>query len=91
MKKKKILSVLAAVLMTAFLLCGCSRSAKEEISLAKAQNVAELATMKAYYHNVAELSKEKNKSWFNIIDVGYKKMWIEYTGTVELGIDVNKL
>ena len=41
MKKKKILSVLAAVLMTAFLLCGCSRSAKEEISLAKAQNVAE--------------------------------------------------
>lgn len=73
MKKKKNLSVLAAVLMTAFLLCGCSRSAKEEISLAKAQNVAELATMKAYYHNVAELSKEKNKSWFNIIDVGYKK------------------
>ena len=62
MKKKKILSVLAAVLMTAFLLCGCSQSAKEEISLAKAQNVAELATMKAYYHNVAELSKEKNKS-----------------------------
>lgn len=91
MKKKKILSVLAAVLMAAFLLCGCSQSAKEEISLAKAQNVAELATMKAYYHNVAELSKEKNKSWFNIIDVGYKKMWIEYTGTVELGIDVNKL
>ena len=41
MKKKKNLSVLAAMLMTAFLLCGCSRSAKEEISLAKAQNVAE--------------------------------------------------
>lgn len=37
MKKKKILSVLAAVLMTAFLICGCSQSAKEEISLAKAQ------------------------------------------------------
>lgn len=91
MKKKRILPLFATVLMITFLLCGCGQSMKEEISLAKAQNVAELATMKAYYHNVAELSKEKNKSWFNIIDVGYKKMWMEYTGTVELGIDVNKL
>lgn len=51
------------------------------------EKICELATLEAYYHNVAEF-KQNSEKWFN---VGYKKYWIEYDGIVKIGIDVNKI
>lgn len=54
--------------------------------------IGELATLKCYYHNVAEYEKQPDGLFkYGLFKVGYKKFWIEYTGTVEMGIDVSKV
>lgn len=49
--------------------------------------VCELATLKCYYHNVARVETEVTGLW----KYGYKKIWIEYSGIVQMGIDVHKV
>lgn len=49
--------------------------------------ICELATLRCYYHDVAEYEKESN----GLFNYGYKKFWIEYDGIVEMGIDVGKV
>lgn len=54
--------------------------------------ICELSTLRCYYHNVAEFKKEPDGlfkyMWFKY---GFKKMWIEYTGIIEAGIDVDQV
>jgi hypothetical protein len=54
--------------------------------------ICELSTLRCYYHNVAELEKQPDglfqRGWFHF---GYKKLWLEYTGTIEVGIDVDQV
>lgn len=54
--------------------------------------IGDLMTLKCYYHNVAEYEKQPDGLFqFGWGQVGYKKFWIEYTGTVKIGIDINKV
>ncbi len=57
----------------------------------KIQKISSLATVEAYYHNVA--SKEEDATTLGKIfgNIGYKKYWIEYDGTVQFGIDAKKV
>ena len=62
-------------------------------------DICELATLRSYYHNVA-LYEEKPEgaakvisdilTWpFNeLLKTGYKQFWLEYSGIVEIGIDL---
>ena len=62
-------------------------------------DICELATLRSYYHNVA-VYEEKPKgaskvisdilTWpFNqLLKTGYKQFWLEYSGLVEIGIDL---
>lgn len=52
--------------------------------------IAELATVKCKFHNVAEIYNDGTNMLFGI-NVGYKKAWFEYDGTVQLGVDVSKV
>lgn len=52
--------------------------------------IAELATIKCVYHNVAEIYNDGTNMLFGI-NVGYKKAWFEYDGTMQLGVDVSKV
>lgn len=63
--------------------------------------ICELATLKSYYHNVALLEEKPEGAikvisdiltWpFNqILRTGYKQIWQEYSGIVEIGIDLKK-
>ena len=58
---------------------------------AKIEKISNLATVEAYYHNVA--SKEVEATTIGKIfgNIGYKKYWIEYDGTVQFGIDAKKV
>lgn len=53
--------------------------------------ICELATLRCYYHNVAEYEKQAEGLFKYGFKHGYKKMWMEYDGTVTVGIDVEKV
>ncbi len=55
--------------------------------------ICELSTLRCYYHNVAELEKEPDDGLFQYgwFHVGYKKLWLEYTGIIEVGIDASQV
>ena len=90
MNRRTFLFVLPALLL---LLCGCGAKEEEqtekkpEISISDMRAVCELATMECYYHNTAKLASEKKVLFWNTS----KKLWIEYSGIVKLGIDVSRV
>lgn len=76
-----------------FNLSACAVALQEtpqEADFSGIQTVCELATLKCYYHNVAK-SETEASGIFGFFGVGYKKIWTEYSGVVELGIDVSKV
>ena len=78
--------------LCALMLCGCVRGEKVDPNTLKPNNmklqsICNLATLECYYHNVA---KSETQGVWNI-DVTKKTFWIEYTGTVKIGIDISKV
>lgn len=89
MSRKKIVSILLVCCISISALAGCS-SEKKTADFSGINAVCELATLKCYYHNVAKAETKAN-GLFKWLGTGYKKIWTEYSGIVELGIDVNKV
>ena len=89
MKRKKILCLLVISMLC---LTGCAdkKEEKKEDDFSAIQSVCELATLKCYYHNVAK-SETEASGLFKWLGTGYKKIWTEYSGIVELGVDVSKV
>lgn len=92
----KIFAVMlaAAVLMLLIpsnALNGADKKA-EEASFDAVDKICELATLKCYYHDVAEYEKQAEGLFkYRPFKYGYKKVWIEYDGVVEVGIDVSEV
>ena len=92
--KNRIISIvltLGVLLSGLFLFTGCGERNVEPTFEVKA--ISELATLRCYYHNVGEFRNEA-KGLFKFLGkhgYGYKKAWIEYTGIITYGIDVNKV
>ena len=90
MKRKKIFCLLV-ISMLCIGGCGDKNQKKEEkADFSAISSVCELATLKCYYHNVAK-SETEASGLFKWLGKGYKKIWTEYSGIVELGIDVSKV
>lgn len=54
--------------------------------------ICELAVLRCYYHDVAEYEKQPDGLFkYGLFQYGYKKLWLEYDGIVEVGIDVNEV
>lgn len=85
----KIIAMLLVSCISMSCLVGCSGK-KKEADFSGIHSVCELATLKCYYHNVAKAETEAS-GLFKWLGTGYKKIWTEYSGIVELGIDVNKV
>lgn len=91
--KKRMISIVLTVGVLLSGLCfytGCSKKVEPTFEV---KAISELATLRCYYHNVGELRKDAKK-WNTFLGkhgYGYKKAWIEYTGIVTYGIDVNKV
>ena len=89
MKRKKILCLLV-ISMLCLTGCADTKEEKKEADFSAIQSVCELATLKCYYHNVAK-SETEASGLFKWLGTGYKKIWTEYSGIVELGVDVSKV
>lgn len=97
---KKIGHRMIFLLIWAFVLTGCSAGTgqtetetetdmPQNLSLneSQMQSICELATLECYYHNTAKFDSEKKVLFWNTS----KKLWIEYSGIVKVGIDVGEL
>lgn len=83
-KRKRLLALFLC--MCALLVTGCGKM-EQKAEFSRLGAICELATLKCYYHNVAEFVYGEN----NLFKFGYKKMWIEYGGIVTVGIDATKV
>lgn len=88
---KKIISFLLLVTLLV-MCCGCSEKSAEsenttQLSISQMQSVCELATLECYYHNTAKMESEKDVMWWSTS----KKLWVEYSGIVKVGVDFSKL
>ena len=65
---------------------------EDALDFSGVNKICELSTLRCYYHNVAELKKDPDGmfqyGWFKY---GFKKLWMEYVGIIEVGIDVNQV
>ena len=96
---KKIISI-SLVIFILFTMIGCS-SKKEEIDDTKQETksievktmreIAELATVECYFHNVAKSDRELDPEWYEFWEKKNMRFWVEYEGIVTIGIDVTKL
>lgn len=77
-------------------LTGCSKTDQtmqmqdpqaEQLNLEQLKSVCELATLECYYHNTAKSSTDKKVLFWNTS----KKLWVEYSGIVRIGIDISRL
>ena len=88
----KIACLFLISLTSLFALSGCKQQTPEPESIESSQirQIAELSTLECYYHNVAKFEQEAGgMGWLG--NMGYKRMWFEYTATVEIGINVNEI
>ena len=61
-----------------------------EPDLAQIRSICDLATLECYYHNVAKSEKPAGTGIWHFGETD-RQFWIEYTGTVKLGIDMSKV
>ena len=92
-KRKRFDWLLGAVLALGLALaagCGRQEEPKEPtvaLELSQMQNVCELATLECYYHNTAKFDSQKRVLFWNTS----KRLWIEYSGVVKVGVDIGGL
>lgn len=90
MKKRCLLCIVILLLSVSG--CGSKKDdapkqAEDCLELSQMQSVCELATLECYYHNTAKSTSTKPMLFWNTT----KKLWIEYSGIVKIGIDISKL
>ncbi len=78
-------TVILLICIIVFPLHGCKKNENQFNSI---NSICEYATLECYYHNVAKF-EDPGKVF--IVTYGNKKAWIEYSGTVKLGIDANRI
>lgn len=86
---RKILSLLLIIMIVC---CACGESNKlnkPTLEQSQVRNIAELATLECYYHNVADYEDEETSGW--LFWKKDTKFWIEYEGIVRMGVDASKI
>lgn len=87
---KKRNTILLIIISCALLLGGCGKE-KQTADFSGVTSVCELATLKCYYYNVAKEEIDASGPFAKWFKTGYKKIWTEYSGIIEYGIDVSKV
>lgn len=85
---------MAGVLATAFMVLSTAcaeKQAKPDVqpTTSQVRSICELSVMECYYHNVAKFDKKDAEGvlfWKKD-----KKFWVEYSGTVTVGVDASKV
>ena len=91
MRIRKLTCLTIFSLLLSLCLCSCHKENDPEVSFKGCKDIAELASIECYYHNVAEIKNDGTNYLFGLLNVGYKKAWFEYRGSVKLGIDASEV
>lgn len=86
--RNRLIAIALVACLGCLTLCGCQEKKAPDFS--GYTRIAELATLECTFHNVAEVYNDGTDMLFGI-NVGYKKAWFEYDGTLNLGVDVSKI
>lgn len=87
-----VIMIIIAVFVINFHGFDKNKKTEDKVDFSGISKICELSTLRCYYHNVAELEKEPDGIYKYIwLKHGYKKLFMEYTGTIEVGIDVNQV
>lgn len=84
------------ILMISACLCttvGCTTNTETTAAKAEFSDVAsvcELSTLKCYFHNIAKAETQAS-GLLKFLNYGYKKVWMEYDGVVNIGIDASQI
>ncbi len=71
---------------------GFSKEQEDKVDFSGITKICELSTLRCYYHDTAELRKDPEALFkFGWFKYGYKKLFMEYTGIIEVGIDVDQV
>ena len=94
--RKILICALAMSLLFTMVGCGAKPEDKEKkpeqtIEISEMREIAELATVDCYFHNVAKSDRELNPEWYEFWEKKNMRFWVEYEGIVTIGIDVSKL
>lgn len=85
-----IVMVIAGVSIARF--HGFSKEQEDKVDFSGITKICELSTLRCYYHDTAELRKDPAALFkFGWFKYGYKKLFMEYTGIIEVGIDVDQV
>jgi len=90
MMKKNI--ILTTIIAATLCLTGCNNGNIKNLNenMKKMELTGNLITHNAYYHNVVEYEKKAGTGITHLFEKN-RKMFIEYTGTIKLGIDLTKV
>ena len=91
MKTRQYLCLILSTILMFVGLSACKNDEPPEPDFSGCKDIAELATVECYYHNVAEIKNDGTSYLFGALNVGYKKAWFEYRGSVKLGIDASSI
>lgn len=86
-----VISILIVLCFIGFML-GFGKQDVEDLgkNISKIELSGDLVTLETYYHNVAEVEKEAGSGIAHLFEKD-RKMWIEYTGIVKVGIDMSNV
>jgi len=84
--------ILLTIILSTFCLTGCNKGKIENLAenMKKMELTGNLVVYNAYYHNVVEDEKEAGTGITHLFEKD-RKIFIEYTGTIKLGIDLSKV
>lgn len=91
-KMRRFTAIFLLVLTSSLVGCSMKKNQEEpektpiKLETSQMQAVCELATLECYYHNTAKFDSEKQVLFWNTS----KRLWIEYSGIVKVGIDLSK-
>lgn len=93
--KKIIALILSIAVLLVCIACGEQEVIVDEIEakpeVTEMRMICELAVMECYYHNVAKYFEKDAEKGFLGIGKKDKRFWIEYSGVVKFGVDMEKV
>lgn len=84
---KKVFAIFGLVF--ALTLTSCKPAEFNEENISAITSIADLYTLEVYYNNVAKSVKEAGSGLLHLGERD-RKFWIEYTGSIKLGVDLKE-
>ena len=86
MKKTNLFIIVLCIMVLTLTGCGTDKTKILNENMKKIDFTGDLITYQAYYHNIIEYDKQKD----SFLEKN-RKLFAEYTATVDLGIDMEKV